>query len=38
MIHYRYVPSQYMEVVVNEVGPVVVNFSLAPSDSAEGIF
>lgn len=33
-----YVPSQYMEVVVNEVGPTVVNFTLTPSDNVEGIF
>lgn len=38
-LHNRYVPSHYMEVVVNETGgPIVVNFVLTPSDDVEGIF
>ncbi|CRK97571.1 CLUMA_CG010957, isoform A [Clunio marinus] len=35
-IAFGYIPSPYLEVVVNEVGAVVVNFTLTPSDSVEG--
>ena len=32
-----YIPSKFMEVVVNEVGATKINFILLPSDAVEGI-
>ncbi|KAG5682478.1 hypothetical protein PVAND_011829 [Polypedilum vanderplanki] len=35
-VAFGFVPSRYMEVVINESEPVIVNFTLTPSDDVEG--